>query len=124
MKDQGKIIIALLAGAAVGAAIGLLLAPSSGSQLREDIADYVDDVISSARNKAEATANNLREYGNTAKSKFRSAVDDLSEYKDGVVGNVKSKASNLADAGREAVNHVKSRVQSGADDLNDSVQDA
>ena len=124
MKDQGKIIIALLAGAAVGAAIGLLLAPSSGSQLREDIGEYVDDVISSARNKAEATANNLREYGNTAKSKFRSAVDDLSEYKDGVVGNVKSKASNLAEAGREAVNHVKSRVQSGADDLNDSVQDA
>jgi len=124
MKDQGKIIIALLAGAAVGAAIGLLLAPSSGSQLREDIGEYVDDVISSARNKAEATANNLREYGNTAKSKFRSAVDDLSEYKDGVVGNVKSKANNLADAGREAVNHVKSRVQSGADDLNDSVQDA
>ena len=124
MKDQGKIIVALLAGAAVGAAIGLLLAPSSGSQLREDIADYVDDVISSARNKAEATANNLREYGNTAKSKFRSAVDDLSEYKDGVVGNVKSKANDLADAGREAVNHVKSRVQSGADDLNDSVQDA
>jgi gas vesicle protein len=124
MKDQGKIIIALLAGAAVGAAIGLLLAPSSGSQLREDIADYVDDVISSARNKAEATANNLREYGNTAKSKFRSAVDDLSEYKDGVVDNVKSKAHNAAEAGREAVNHVKSRVKSGADDLNDSVQDA
>ena len=124
MKDQAKIIVALLAGAAVGAAVGLLLAPSSGSQLREDIADYVDDVISSARNKAEATANNLREYGNTAKSKFRSAVDDLSEYKDGVVDSVKSKASNVADAGREAVNHVKSRVKSGADDLNDSVQDA
>jgi gas vesicle protein len=124
MKDQAKIIVALLAGAAVGAAIGLLLAPSSGSQLREDIADYVDDVISSARNQAESTANNLREYGNTAKSKFKNAVDDLSEYKDGVVGSVKSKAHNVADAGREAVNHVKSRVQSGADDLNDSVQDA
>ena len=124
MKDQGKIIVALLAGAAVGAAVALLLAPSSGSQLREDIADYVDDVISSARNKAESTANNLREYGNTAKSKFRSAVDDLSEYKDGVVDSVRSKANNVADAGREAVNHVKSRVKSGADDLNDSVQDA
>jgi len=128
MKDQAKIIVALLAGAAVGAAVGLLLAPSSGSALREDIADYVDDVINSARNKAEETAGSIREYGNDAiqrsKSRFRSAVGDLSDYKDGVVDNVRSKANNVADAGREAVNHAKSKIKSGADDLNDSVQDA
>jgi len=110
MKDQAKIIVALLAGAAVGAAVALLLAPSSGAELREDIADYVDDVVSSARNKAESAANRVREYGNDtiekSKSKFRSAVNDLSNYKDGVVDSVKSK------------------VKSGADDLNDSVQDA
>jgi gas vesicle protein len=124
MKDQAKIIVALLAGAAVGAAVSLLLAPSSGSELREDIADYVDDIISAAKNKAESTANNLREYGNTTKSKFRNAVNDLSDYKDGVVDTVRSKANNIADNGRETVNHVKSRVKSGADDLNDSIQDA
>lgn len=110
MKDQAKVIVALLAGAAVGAAVALLLAPSSGSELREDIADYVDDVISSARNKAESAANSIREYGNDtiekSKSKFRSAVNDLSNYKDGVVDSVKSK------------------VKSGADELNDSVQNA
>ena len=106
MKDQAKVIVALLAGAAVGAAVALLLAPSSGSELREDIADYVDDVVGSARNKAESAANSIREYGNNTKSKFRSAVNDLSNYKDGVVDSVKSK------------------VKSGADDLNDSIQDA
>jgi gas vesicle protein len=128
MKDQGKIIVALLAGAAVGAAVSLLLAPSSGSELRGDIADYVDDIVGSAKNRAEAAANNIREYGSNtierSKSRFRSAVNDLSDYKDGVVDHVKSKANNVADAGREAVNNVKSKVKSGADDLNDSVQDA
>lgn len=128
MKDQAKIIVALLAGAAVGAAVGILLAPSSGSELREDIADYVDDLVGSAKKRAEATANNLREYGNNAiersKSKFRSAVDDLSDYKDGVVDKARSKANHLADAGREVVENAKSRVKGGANDLNDEIQGA
>ena len=128
MKDQAKIIVALLAGAAVGAAVSLLLAPSSGSELREDIADYVDDIIGSAKTRAEATANNLREYGNStlerSRSKFRSAVDDLNDYKDGVVDTARSKANHVADAGKEALNHVKSKVKSGADDANDAIQGA
>jgi len=128
MKDQAKIIVALLAGAAVGAAVALLLAPSSGEELRGDIADYVDDVIGSARERAEATANNLREYGsnaiNRSKSKFRSAVNDLSDYKDGVVDTVRSKANHVADAGREVVENAKSRVKGSANDLNDDIQDA
>ena len=128
MKDQAKIIVALLAGAAVGAAVSLLLAPSSGSELREDITDYVDDIVSSARNRAEETANSLRNYGNStierSRSKFRNAVDDLSDYKDGVVENARSKANHVANAGRDAVNHAKSKVKSGADDVNDSIQDA
>ncbi|MDB5134801.1 MAG: hypothetical protein JWP37_1404 [Mucilaginibacter sp.] len=128
MKDQGKIIVALLAGAAVGAAVALLLAPSSGSDLRGDIADYVDDVIGSAKDKAESTANSLREYGSNAitrsKSKFRSAVDDLSDYKDGVVDTVKAKANHVTDAGKEVIENAKSKGKSGANDLNDSIQDA
>jgi gas vesicle protein len=128
MKDQGKIIVALLAGAAVGAAVALLLAPSSGSDLREDIAGYMDDLAGTVKDKAEATANNLRDYGSNAfersKSKFRSAVDDLSNYKDGVVDMVKSKANNVAEAGKEAIENAKSRAKGGANDLNDTVQDA
>jgi gas vesicle protein len=124
MKDSGKIIIALLAGAAVGAAVGILLAPSSGAELREDIADYVNDLVESAKGKA----NNLREYGSSAversKSKFRSAVNNLADYKDEVAGNVRARAGNAAEAGKEVVEHAKSKVKGAANDLNDSIQDA
>jgi gas vesicle protein len=128
MKDQGKIIIALLAGAAVGAAVALLLAPSSGSELREDISDYFDDIAGTVRNKAESAANSVREYSNNAiersKSKFRSTVNDLSNYKDGITDKVKTRANNAVEAGRDAIEHAKSRVKGAADDANDSIQSA
>lgn len=51
MKDQTKIIAALLVGAVAGAAIGLLLAPESGEELRGDIADYVNDLVEKSKDK-------------------------------------------------------------------------
>lgn len=38
----GTIVLATLGGAAVGAAVALLLAPKSGRETRRQIADYVD----------------------------------------------------------------------------------
>jgi len=40
MKDQTKIIAALLVGAAAGAILGVLLAPESGDETRKEITDF------------------------------------------------------------------------------------
>jgi gas vesicle protein len=110
MKDQTKIIAALLVGAAAGAALGLLLAPDSGEGLRGDIAEYVNDLVSSAKNKAQSTVDDLKEYSNNAvdraKSKFNGGVEDAKEY------------------GSNGVNEAKSKVKATANDLNDSIQQA
>lgn len=44
MKDQSKVIVALLAGVAAGAILGLLLAPDSGKESRGKIADLANDL--------------------------------------------------------------------------------
>lgn len=110
MKDQTKVIAALLVGAAAGAAIGLLLAPESGSELREDIADYVNDLFDKAKNQAQTTASDIKDYGNSvvekAKSKFNGLVGDASEY------------------GEEAVDTAKDKAKSTANDWNNSIQQA
>jgi gas vesicle protein len=110
MKDQTKLIAALLVGVAAGAALGLLLAPDSGQGLRGDIADYVNDLVSSAKGKAQSTADNLKDYGNNAmdraRSKFSGGVEDAKEY------------------GTNGVNEAKSKVKATANDLNDSIQQA
>ncbi|MDT3401645.1 YtxH domain-containing protein [Mucilaginibacter terrae] len=117
MKDQTKIIAALLVGAAAGAAIGLLLAPESGSELREDIADYVNDLVDKTKNKAQSTAEDIKEYGTNiadkAKSKWSSVVGAASDYKD--------QAEEYTD---DAYDEAKSKFKGEADNLNSSIQNA
>ena len=46
MERLGKLILGAILGGVLGAGIGLLLAPKSGKQLREDVADYADHIRS------------------------------------------------------------------------------
>jgi gas vesicle protein len=113
MKDQTKIIAALLVGAAAGAAIGLLLAPESGSELREDIADYVNDLVEKTKDKAKVTGDDLKEYGNNLVDKAKSKLN-------GVLGTM----SDYQDEAEAKFDDAKSAFKSEADNLNASVQNA
>jgi gas vesicle protein len=54
MNNNGKLIAALLAGAAVGAILGVLFAPDSGSATRKKIMDSTDDLADSIKDKIDA----------------------------------------------------------------------
>ena len=85
MKDQTKIIVGLLAGAAVIAAVGVLLNTDKGNEIKEEISDYFADLIKSVKTKVQSTA------------------DDLSEYKNNAVKNARSIIKNKVDNATEAV---------------------
>lgn len=86
MKDAKSLIGGLLAGAAIGLAAGILLAPGSGAQTRKKLvkgsSKLKDEVLSSVEDSLDA----LRE-------QFNAKID------------------KLAGKGKEAINHTSERVK-------------
>ena len=64
MKDNSKILGALVLGAAAGAVLGLLFSPGKGTELRKKIKDNAEDLIDELAekiNEGKETIADLRE---------------------------------------------------------------
>jgi len=86
MSDTGKILSALVLGAAAGAVLGLLFAPSKGSELRQKIADNTNDIIDELNDKINQGKDMIADL----KSKASSKVNDLKDKAEEEMSNVKT----------------------------------
>jgi len=128
MKDQTRVIAALLIGAAAGAALGLLLAPEKGETLRDGIADYISDLVDGAKEKAAAKANDIKQYGSglydKAKSKINDVTGELIDYKDDAIEAARTKGQDLKNEAQRRFNEGKAHEKNGSNDVNDAIQKA
>lgn len=53
MNNNGKIVLALLAGAAAGAALGILMAPAKGSETREQLSGSAKKMADTLKQKVQ-----------------------------------------------------------------------
>ncbi len=83
--STGKVLLGVLAGATVGAALSLLFAPEKGSTTRQQISDKGEDIFESLKTKFEDL--------------ISSASRDIKEAKNG--------AEDLYAKGKEKVQTVK-----------------
>ncbi|WP_313190815.1 YtxH domain-containing protein [Sphingobacterium sp.] len=80
MKDNGKIVTALLAGLAAGAVLGIIFAPEKGSETREKFNESLADLTDAIKERAEEQ------------------FDQLTDFKDKIVAAVKSKLGKAEDS--------------------------
>lgn len=73
MNDNTKVVVALLAGLAAGAALGILFAPEKGSETRDKLSE------------------SLKNLGDSIKETAAAEIDNLVGLKDKIVDNIKTK---------------------------------
>jgi gas vesicle protein len=95
-SSVGTIILSFVAGAAVGAGVGLLLAPKTGKELRDQIADLAEDAV-----------DRIKDYTTEAQNKIKSTIEEGKE----LYSEKKSIITSAIEAGKEAMDREKERIK-------------
>jgi gas vesicle protein len=88
MNSNAKTILGILAAGAVGVAVGMLLAPEKGSDLRKSIKNSVDDLG----------------------EKLGDFIDEGKEKLMGVADEIKNQTAGFKKDGKASADHVKSTL--------------
>lgn len=88
MNDNSKVVVALLAGLAAGAALGILFAPDKGTDTRDKLGQ------------------SLKDFGDSIKEKAADEINNLSSLKDKVVNSIKGKLRDVEQEYSDEVEHV------------------
>ena len=75
-NNSGKLIGALLLGAAIGGTLGILFAPDKGSETRKKIAGKADDITESLKEKFNTLLEDAKKEFEAAKTKAKEFAMD------------------------------------------------
>jgi len=118
-NNFGKgLLIGLLTGGAIGAAIGLLFAPKSGKELRKDIKtrtdEYLDDAdkyISDARTKAKELINEGKKRSEKIISDAKIKSDELLKDAEKIFADAKGKVGEAYHTGKKTVEEERDKLK-------------
>jgi gas vesicle protein len=88
MNDNTKVVVALLAGLAAGAALGILFAPEKGSETRDKLTE------------------SLKNLGDSIKETAAAEIDNLVGLKDKIVDNIKTKINGAEAEYQDDLEHA------------------
>jgi gas vesicle protein len=122
-ERNGDLIKGLFIGGLIGAVLGILYAPKSGKETREDIARTTDDLLSRAKDEYEkavekskvayeAAVKRLKDLELSTKEKVHEVEGKVSEYvkhNAATIQDNKNKLKKAIDAGVEAYREEKTK---------------
>ncbi|MFK7813336.1 MAG: YtxH domain-containing protein [Maribacter sp.] len=99
MSDSGNTLLGIIAGSAIGAALGILFAPDKGENTRRKIADQAaatrDDLTESAIDFRDKAATTITSKTDTLETKMNHIVSDVSYKTEDVITTLENKLAEL-----------------------------
>lgn len=97
---KGESFFALVAGAAIGAALGVLFAPAKGEETRKKMADAAQDGYDKAKDKATELYGEAKDKTREAYIKTRIQLRDAKEQLDALKEMLSKEGANLKEEAR------------------------
>lgn len=89
-RGAGSVLFSFLAGAAIGAGIGLLLAPKAGTEMRGQIKDMANDAMGKGKEYYDKTVDYARNLRGKAGEMAERGKETLQQSKEGMMEAGKS----------------------------------
>jgi len=121
MGKTGSTLVAILAGAAVGAVAGVLLAPEQGEKTRRKISKGFKSGADDLHCKMDELKNQVKSLISSKKSDFESSFNSLvhkaDDKKEDVIASLERKLAELKGEAANAVDKAKDFTNKAADNI-------
>jgi len=112
MSDRaGDFLKGVLIGGVIGAVMGILYAPKSGRETREDIGRKAEELVAKAKEEYEQALEKSRKTYETAVSRLKK-IEEAAREK---VGELEAKAGTMVEKGKESLEDNKGRLKRAID---------
>jgi len=101
----------LVIGGLAGAVIGILYAPKSGKETRDEIGKKAEELLAKAKEEYEQALEKSRKTYETAVSRLKKIEETAREK----VGDLESKAGEMVEKGKVSLEDNKSRLKKALD---------
>ena len=109
-NNTGNSIVALLTGAAIGAGFGLLYAPQSGKETREQLKEEAGKAKDKFSKEYDDLSTQVSDYADSAKKKFEKRIEKLfksaSNEADNILTNMETELDELRKKNSELVKEL------------------
>ncbi|PKN76661.1 MAG: hypothetical protein CVU52_03815 [Deltaproteobacteria bacterium HGW-Deltaproteobacteria-10] len=114
-EHNGDLLKGLIVGGLIGAALGILYAPKSGKETREDIARKTEELLNKAKEEYEKAVEKSKLAYESATKRIQELELSAKEKVDEVENKVSEFAHHSAEAVAENKNRLKKAIDAGVE---------
>lgn len=115
MEREWDLVKGLVIGGLIGAAIGILFAPKSGKETRQDIADKADELLSKAKEEYEKAVERSKATYDAAVTRLSTAEGAVREKVKEIEKNIGEFAEQSAEALADNTSRLKKALDAGVE---------